>query len=156
MDLVNEAIKRLSSPPNRSRRSHHKMKKMWNESKNGIKEALQKASEIDIYKNGMTRAKRDTVSAKSKVKDIINDFKIARDALNKQYDWKHYNATELWPTRNVSKFDWNIHNNPNKTDCLANDSKFNNGGDCKLEIGITSACFGFFIVILCLFLKFSK
>ena len=152
MNLVNEIIRQVDPAPSRNRRKSHP-KNPWNESFAGIKEALQKADDLDNYKMSLPRAKRDTISAKSKVRDILDDLKEAKKALNKEYKWKYYNATELWPATNVSRIIWDL---DNQTTPYLNTKEENMDHNCNMEIGITAACAGLIIAIIFILMKFKK
>ena len=162
MDLVNRTIELLeNNKQDRARRSHHSKSSSWNESNAGIKEALIKALELDMDREkriiANPRSRREAISPKDKMKDILNEFIEARDSLNKEYDWKYYNASELWPERKVFRYDWNdtiFEDNPDITQLPADDSSIQNS--CSKEIGITSTCFGALILLIVFLFKRAK
>ena len=93
MKLVNKVINFLDTNKNDRERRHNHQKSAEIQDKF---DEMAKAFDWTVDKDKQYRYRRDTISAKTKMRDILNSFKQARDELHKEYDWKYYNMTTPW------------------------------------------------------------
>ena len=168
MELINRAISKLETAK-RSRRFSHDHK---NEAKTKFlsniikyideantnendKEVWLKAYEMQSNRAKAARNRRDINSDENALKEILNDFKKARDQLYEEYEWKRYNLSEVW-SRWEEKSGNKITINP--INCTNDAIPYPNEGshDCTTHIGVTASIFGAIILLVALLLKLTK
>ena len=115
---------------------------------------------MQINSNKNIRSRRDISSNEDSFKEIINDFKKARDALYEEYEWKRYNLSEIWSKWDQaknSKINSTINNSTaNLTTDFICEPKNCEPKNCTMHVGVTASIFGALILLTVAFLKLIK
>lgn len=155
MELINDAIQKLGASRKFNKPSRHNAAPSLFK-QNNTKEEWLKAVEMQIDAGKSDRKRREVDSNNEKLKKIIDDFKKVRDSLYEEYEWKHYNLSDIWKkwdnTMQVARLpsDAFINNNTNPVPCTHSQS------NCAIEIGATAATFGALILLAICVLKLLK
>ena len=149
MNIVNKVIDTISNDKNKRvrRHNHHKCEDGYNKL-----EELIKAYDWTIFNHKQSRYRRNSVSAKSKMRDILDSFKQARNELQKKYEWKYYNVSGLWnnEAENTPAFD----NDLISPQAINSTLRFEkNQHDCTKEVTIISSVFGASILLISCIIK---
>ena len=139
MKLVNEVINYLNANKNdRERRHNHQQRSVIHDKY----EEIAKAFDWMMDKDKQYRYRRETISAKNKMQDILNSFKQARNELQKEYEWKYYNISNPWSNKTDEIYDIS-HNSTTATKAPSS----THNPTCVKEMAISSSIFG--TLILC-------
>ena len=148
MKLVNKVINYLDTSKNDRERRHNHQRST--EVQNKLEE-MAKAFDWTMDKNKRYRYRRDTISAKSKMRDILNSFKQARNELHKEYEWKYYNMSTPWNNDTNNSLDATF-----KIMSTTPTSIPTRQPTCTKEMAISSTIFGALILcIVCLAKTFT-
>ena len=144
MNIVNKVIETISEDRNKRvrRHNHHKCTEEYDKL-----EELVKAYDWTIFNHKQSRYRRNSISAKNKMRDILDSFKQARNDLQKKYEWKYYNVSELWNNESYTAPSFNDNLIPSYT----MNSTFQTGENqhnCTKEITIISSVFGASILFI--------
>ena len=162
MELINKAISKLEDSK-RSRRHNRNIDAIYLNSipkytrqltAEEDKEAWLKAYEMQSNNAKNARSKREVNTENDNFEKIINEFKMARDALYGEYEMKRYNLSEIWNKGDDTK-NFTIHSSDNSAENSTTEYSCN-PTDCTKHIGITMSIFGALILLTVTLLKLIK
>ena len=146
MKLVNKVINFLDTNKNDRERRHNHQRNL---AAHDTYDEIAKAFDWIMNKDKQFRHRRETISAKSKMRDILNSFKQARNELQKEYEWKYYNFTNSWNNKTIGSGD-EARNSTSMDQMLPPTQN----PSCTKEMAISSSIFGALILCIVCFTKF--